>query len=335
MGLRSRTRDRAARDLEPRIVWIFGSPRSGSTWLLNLLSHPLLTDDEAASGVRRLDAPGADPPRTIPVNEPYVQDHLAPAFSLPVAGEGDVPVSTLPEFRHAEPNYLLADRYEGAWRPALRSLVLARLAAQTQVVAAEQRMGRGPVVVKEPNGSLAAGFVMTLLPGSRMIFLLRDGRDVVDSMVDAQMPGGWLASPLAERAEQLQRDRLSLVRRESRMWVARTQAVRRAYDAHPAHLRRLVRYEDALADTEGVLAGLEAWLEVTRSARGRADALRWNDFASVPAEAKGSGKPLRAAHPGLWRANLTEAEQAAMHELMGSELAAVGYEVQPALVDRP
>ena len=42
----------------------------------------------------------------------------------------------------------------------------------------------------------------------------RDGRDVVDSMVDAQMPGGWLAHPGAGRAEGLRDERLALVRRE-------------------------------------------------------------------------------------------------------------------------
>ncbi|HZU40437.1 MAG TPA: sulfotransferase [Solirubrobacteraceae bacterium] len=334
MDLASRRLWREAR-LEARLVWIFGSPRTGSTWLMNLLSHPLITDNGIASGVGRLDAPEADRPRTIPINEPYVQDHLAPAFSLPVLEEGDVPVSTLPEFRHAEPNYLLADRYVEAWRPALRTLVLARLEAQARVVAREHRVPAGPIVIKEPNGSLAAGFVMSLFPRSRMIFLLRDGRDVVDSMVDAQMPGGWLASPLAERAEQHRRERLTLVKRESRMWLARTQAVRRAYEAHPPELRRLVRYEELLSDTPRVLAELEQWLDVRRTAAGHADALRWNDFAAAPAESKGRGKPMRAAQPGLWRENLDAREQAAMHEMMGDELAALGYKVQPAAVGTP
>lgn len=312
-----------ARTLEPRLVWIFGSPRSGSTWLLALLCHPLVPDDQAPSGVRRLDAPEGGRPPAIPINEPYAQQHLAPTVAVDMGG--DVAEATLHEFRHTNPNYLLSDRFAGAWRPALRELVLTRLAAQVDAVSRDCDVRGGAVVIKEPNGSIGADFVMSLLPRSRMIFLLRDGRDVVDSMVDAQMPGGWLASPVASRAEELRADRLALVRRESQLWLARTQAVKRAFDAHPEARRCLVRYEDALRNIDPVLRDLERWLELKRTPAAHADALRWNDFATVPAEAKGAGKPLRAASPGLWRENLSEPEQAAMAEIMGTQLAELGY----------
>jgi hypothetical protein len=314
------------RTLQPRLVWIFGSPRSGSTWLLQLLCHPLVPDDEAPTGVRRLDAPGAGRPPAIPINEPYAQQHLVPTVSVDLGGTGGEAHATLQEFRHATPSYFLSDRYADAWRPALRRLVLARLAAQADAVARECGGRGGAVVIKEPNGSIGADFVMSLLPRSRMIFLLRDGRDVVDSMVDAQMPGGWLASPVAERAEDLRRDRLSLVRRESHLWLERTRAVKRAFDAHPEKLRCLVRYEDARRDTEGELRRLDELLALRRSPAERADALRWNDFDRFPAEAKGAGKPLRAASPGLWRENLSDDEQAAMAEIMGPQLAELGYD---------
>jgi Sulfotransferase family len=314
------------RTLEPRLVWIFGSPRSGSTWLLQLLCHPLVPDDESPTGVRRLDAPSAGRPPAIPINEPYVQQHLVPTVSVDMGGQDGEAQATLQEFRHATPSYFLSDQYAGAWRPALRRLVLARLAAQVDAVARDCGGRGGAVVIKEPNGSIGAGFVMSLLPRSRMIFLLRDGRDVVDSMVDAQMPGGWLASPVASRAQELRAGRLALVCRESHLWLARTQAVKRAFDAHPEHLRCLVRYEDARRDTDAVLSGLEHRLGLRRTLAGHADALRWNDFDTVPAEAKGAGKPLRAATPGLWRENLSQAEQAAMAEIMGAQLAELGYD---------
>ena len=339
------------RSLEPRLVWIFGSPRSGSTWLLQLLCHPLVPDDSSPCGVRRLHAPGADPPTAVPINEPYAQQHLVPTVDMDLGEDAGAAQATLQEFRHANPNYFLSDRFDEAWRPALRRLVLARLAAQVDavsrecgVVAGQRGGGRtgagragggrssggrssgGPVVIKEPNGSIGADFVMSLLPRSRMIFLLRDGRDVVDSMVDAQMPGGWLANPVAGRAEALRDERLALVRRESHLWLARTRAVKRAFDAHPAALRMLVRYEDALADTDAALGSLERWLGVARTRGGHADALRWNDFTSFPAAVKGTGKTLRAATPGLWRENLDAAEQAAMAEIMGAQLAELGYE---------
>ena len=48
-------------------------------------------------------------------------------------------------------------------------------------------------------------------------------------------------------------------------------------------------------------------------------------FDSIPAEAKGHGRELRAAQPGLWRQNLTSAEQQVMAEVMGGKLAELGY----------
>jgi hypothetical protein len=308
-------------------VWIFGSPRSGSTWLLALLCHPLVPDDDSPTGVRRLDAPGADAPVAVPINEPYAQQHLVPTVDMDFGHDADGAQATLQEFRHALPNYFLSDRFASAWRPALRRLVLTRLAAQVDAVDREQGVRGAAVVIKEPNGSIGADFVMSLLPRSRMIFLLRDGRDVVDSMVDAQMPGGWLASPVASRAQELRGDRLALVRRESHLWLARTRAVKRAYDAHPQELRCLVRYEDARRSTDSVLRELERRLGLRRTPAGHADALRWNDFDTVPAEAKGTGKPLRAATPGLWRENLSAAEQAAMAQIMGAQLDELGYEL--------
>jgi hypothetical protein len=325
-GLHAAPFTRRAQSLEPRLVWIFGSPRSGSTWLLRLLCHPLAPDDDAPSGARRLDAPDAGPPRAVPINEPYTQQHLAPTMDSGLSEDAAGAQITLHEFRRGAPSYFFSDRFESAWRPALRRLVLERLSAQVDAVARELGVHGGPVIVKEPNGSIGADFVMSLLPRSRIIFLLRDGRDVVDSMVDAQMPGGWLANPVPAPAEALRGQRLALVRRESQLWLARTRAVTRAFDAHPATRRMLVRYEEARAAPEAVLAGVERWLGLSRPAPMRADALRWNDFDAFPASAKGAGKPLRAASPGLWRENLDADEQAAMAEIMGAQLAELGYD---------
>ena len=61
------------------------------------------------------------------------------------------------------------------------------------------------MVIKEVNGSHGADLVMSLFPRSKMIFLVRDGRDVLDSLLDANKEGGWMtkgtagAMPLLER----------------------------------------------------------------------------------------------------------------------------------------
>ena len=52
------------------------------------------------------------------------------------------------------------------------------------------------------------------------------------------------------------------MRRNSRLWVNRTLAVERAYEAHPPELRITIRYEDLRADTLATLRPLVDWLGV-------------------------------------------------------------------------
>src|SRR5579885_3084716 len=66
---------------ESRLVWIFGSPRSGSTWLLNMLVHPLAPAGRSAESelvTRQGGLGGSVEPEAIPVNEPYIPQHLTP-----------------------------------------------------------------------------------------------------------------------------------------------------------------------------------------------------------------------------------------------------------------
>ncbi len=318
-------RDRGGGALESRLVWIFGSPRSGSTWLLDLLVHPLIPDDANALGVVRRAAPQAGRARAVPINEPYIPQHLAPPLFSDRAAEDGLAMVSLNSFRHASPSYFFSDRYAETWRPALRQLVLARLGAQADELSTAYSLRSPLLVIKEPNGSGGAGEVMALFPDSRMIFLLRDGRDIVDSMIDAQAAGGWLERSTGTELSTATEQRLELVAHESRLWVARTKAVRLAFEAHPAQRRLLLRYEDVRREPAVHLAELDDWLSLGRAPSERADALRWNDFDSYPDEAKGRGMPLRAAQPGLWRQNLSPAEQQTMTEIMGPTLAAFGY----------
>jgi Sulfotransferase family len=311
---------------ESRLVWMFGSPRTGSTWLLQLLGHPLV----ARGGLRvqrigtarreQADAPIVD---VVPVNEPGIPQHLSPLVD---PNAGDLATLTINALRRTQPHYFFAESYEEVWRPQLRDLVLSRLRAQAERVAEAFGLTDPLVVVKEPNGSEGSRFVMGLLPESRLLYLVRDGRDVVDSLVDAKSPGGWLHPAWAETDGEPAARRLEMVRRESALWLARTRIVEEAYAAHPPERRHRVRYEDLLADPVGGLAELDAWLGIERDGAARAEAVAMNDFAALPAGSTGSGKVFRAATPGLWRENFTDAEQEAMAEVMGDKLADLGYD---------
>jgi hypothetical protein len=309
---------------ESRLAWIFGSPRTGSTWLLRLLTFPLKpTTDRPSGSTMPRRAPVR--PVAVPINEPYLPSHLIP--TLDGFAEPGAPSFVLNPTRSGDPHYFFADAFAEYWRPEVRRLILVRLHAQAELAAREHSLQDPPVVIKEPNGSHGADLVMSLLPRSRIIFQLRDGRDVIDSMLHAHQQGGWLRDSAEFARIDRESQRLDFVRRHARLWVNRTMAVQRAYDAHPPELRITVRYEDLRAQTIEALRPLLGWLGVARSDEELEAIVAALAFESYPARAKGPTKALRAASPGLWRENMSEAEQGAMNEVMGESLERLGYEV--------
>jgi hypothetical protein len=215
----------------------------------------------------------------------------------------------------------------------VRRLTLIRLAAVVERAreAGLVEPGQTPfLVIKEVNGSHAADLVMSLFPRSRLIFLVRDGRDVIDSILDSDAPGGWRAkrrgrAEVGDRGEK----RLALVRQNSRNWEARMNVCARAYDEHEPALRHRLRYEDLLGDTPAVLGELLAWIGLP-AADGRVRGIAESHaFAAVPENRKGPGKVRRYASPGRWREALSPEEQRVTEEVMGDRLAELGYERGP------
>ena len=150
------------------------------------------------------------------------------------------------------------------------------------------------MVVKEP-GSHVADQLLSLFPGSRLVFLLRDGRDVVDSWLAAYRAGSWALDEGAFPVTDAGRE--SLVRWQSAVWAFRTEVVRRAYDAHPPDRRVMIRYEDLVADPCAELARLCAALPVDAPADRLAAVAGEHAYEAVPAGRQGraQGDPLGLA----------------------------------------
>jgi hypothetical protein len=137
------------------LIWIFGTARSGSTWLSAMIGT--------------LD-------NNVEWREPYV-GALFGSFYY----EG--PFSRL----RVREQTILNDHHRDTWLTSIRTFVLDGAAARYPKFAE-----RGYLVVKEPNGSVGAPLLMEALPESRMILLVRDPRDVVASVLDAATtPGSW------------------------------------------------------------------------------------------------------------------------------------------------
>jgi hypothetical protein len=165
-----------------------------------------------------------------------------------------------------------------------------------------------------------------VLPRARLLFLIRDGRDVIDSLMDAMTSGGWLAKPYMRRLESSE-ERLAFARSEARAWLERTQTVERAFDGRPPELRWRLRYEDLRASPLATLRPLVEWLGLDRSNGELRAAISENSFEAIPSAQKGRGTQWRAATPGLWRQNMSAEEREAIEEIIGPKLAELGYEV--------
>jgi sulfotransferase family protein len=299
-----RIRGRQLDALERRLVWIVGSPRTGSTWLLNLVGlHPQ---------VRAID-------------EPLIGAHLA----LPMAAlVGDTSGATISAHHRVvdqfsdKDSYFFSQRYRESWQPALRDLVLARLGAEFRDLGGH--FGRDYLFVKEPHGSEGADLLGAALPRARLLAIVRDGRDVVDSMLDAVAPGAW-ASDVASLHESAG-SRTQFIEASSRIWVHRSDRVRAALASHAPERTLLVRYEDALADTEKWLRTIYRWLDLPVPTD-VAEVVTRLSFASLAKEVTGSGQFARAATPGLWRDHFTSEEQQRITGIMGPTLVDLGYDI--------
>lgn len=293
---------------ESRLAWIFGSSRSGSTWLLKMLSD--------LEGV-------------VPVDDPHLGHHLGVWRPIPLAwATSDDPpqLSTLLEIKAEEPGYFFAERHREAWWGPLRELITARFEAQAPEAGVADPAQAAAFVVKEP-GSHVAPLLAELFPQSKVIFLLRDGRDVVDSWLDAYSDGSWAipggAFPVNEDG------RIPLIKWLSEVWAYRSRAVKQAFDTRADADRIQIRYEELRGETETCMERVCAMVGIEA---GRVpEVVEAHRFEKLPRTKRGRRSFTRQARPGGWRDNLSAAEQKAMHAAMGEALVEFGYEVDEPL----
>jgi hypothetical protein len=298
---------RADRDFESRLVWLLGSPRSGSSWLLSLLaSHEAV----------------------IPYNEPHIGTYLSPFMcDLPGMHAQDFDASnfTIRRIQSSSRFQFFSEEFRDVWLPSLSRLMRERFLAHAIRYRTDVPLSRAIVVIKEPNGSQSADVIMAALARSRLLFLLRDGRDVVDSELAANLEGSWVGTVFPGVRGVAAADRLRFVQQSAHKWLWRTSVVQEAFAAHPGP-KLLVRYEDLRREPCEQVQRIFEWIGVNASEPWLADLVERLSFEQIPDEQRGPKQFSRVATPGHWRESLTEEEQAVVHGAIATKLRELGYE---------
>jgi len=274
-------------ELEKNLIWIFASPRSGTTWLgARLLAEHFLS-----------------------IDEPKIGSHLG--FSR--LGKNTIEDLTSLENRD---DYFFSNQFKDTWKYFLRKLILNRIYAQIRDTGKK-------IIIKEPNGSIGADIISDSLPNSKIIILLRDGRDIVDSLVDAFSEKGWLAKKGGTTLSV--DDRLEFIKEQSNRWKNLVNILLKIQKIHPKGNRILIKYEDLLGETFKVLKNIFQFLNVKLDDNEIKEIVEKHSYKNIPSEVKGKGMAIRSASPGKWKRNFNEDEKEMMTNIMNKTLFSLGY----------
>lgn len=292
-GGRAEKRDMGRKRLNPEnIIWILGSPRTGSTWLSRIL--------------RRLDD-------HILWDEPFYGVVLGFRENLANSGRVD------------RKDFILNEAYKDAWLRSLRDLFLGVCEARFPNLRPKHHL-----IVKEPNGSHSAPLIMEAFPESKLVFLTRDGRDVVASLLDAAKNGAWYGYANFEASITeaiMQNGRFLYPRHESedafveqlaRNYVNNIRAVERAYAAHPEGSKVMLRYEDLREDPFGRISATYRALGIETDTPRLKRAIEELSWENIPEDKKGEGKFSRKAKPGSWREDLFPRQVEIVERVIGA-----------------
>lgn len=252
------------------VIWIFGTGRSGNTWLSSMMG----------------DLKGHDV-----WGEPRV-GMLFGEFYFFNSFEG----------QRKSKNFILGEKQKATWLGSIRNFALDGARGRFPDLGEN-----GYLTVKEQVGSVGAPLLMEALPESRMVLLVRDPRDVVASILDASREGAWHHERRKGDpgwTSSADEDPNSLVEERATRYLKQVGGAKEAYDAHKGP-KVLVKYEELRADTLGTMKRLYAALGVPVDNGNLTEVVEKHSWENIPSEKRGEGKFFRKAKPGGWREDLT------------------------------
>lgn len=281
------------KELEENLVWILASPRSGTTWLSkNLLSY-----------------------NTHILNEFNITKHLGTGATF----MGNK--KTFMNIQGKRRDYIFSLEYKDTWVYYLRKLVVNRIYSQFNDTSKK-------VIIKEPA---IAGIltVSQIFPNSKIIFIVRDGRDIVDSQLDGRVHGFEKGGRFQGKTFPIlnKKNREVFIKNSSENWVRITQEILETHEKHDKNKCYLVKYESLLYDTLTELEKIYDFLNIKISKNDLEKIVNESKFEKIPTELRGKGKFFRAANPGYWKENFNIKEKGLMNSIMRDTLQRLEYAV--------
>lgn len=184
------------------------------------------------------------------------------------------------------------------------------------------QFGRHALVVKEVNTPELCPWLQTVFPSARLILLLRDPLDILDSYLDMQKPGGW-NEPFTQSSDALSERNVTRTCRHIESVIL---AAHSAFDAFPLEQRLSLRYEELLEDPAGCVKACADLLSVDVPEKELLRVIESHTFAQY--QSAGQLAFRRQGKAGAWREseNFTESVTRIASEILGPVRRRLGYE---------
>lgn len=263
-----------------KLGWIFGCARTGSTWLGEMLG--------CVHGIQYW-------------HEPYFGKFFHFIEGKPKDAD--------------RPQSFFSSRFQSIWLSGFQRMFseMARL----------RYSAAGPdsaLIVKEVNAPEFCPYVQRVFPWARLILLIRDPFDVLDSFLDMQRPGGWNENYSPEARDLDEKARIA-ARNISRSFELSIQA----YDGYPESQRIRVRYEDLIAEPAQWLRQCAELVSVEISASEAEKVAELHRFEKY--SETGRLKHRRYGRAEVWKEseNFTQQVRGIADEILGGLREQLGY----------
>jgi hypothetical protein len=247
------------------MIWIFGTGRTGSTWLAAMMEEP--------EG-----------------HDVWFEPRVGAVFD-PQRFE-----------RFGGKHFIFASQYKDVWLRSIRNFILDGANARfpeldggyLAVKEPGGSVGAGLIMEALPE----SGMVLLIRDPRDVVASWLDATRKGGWHTRRRGEGGRRAESLAETNPN------AFVRHHADVYVRHVAGARRAYDEHGGR-KVVVRYEDLRADTLGTMRRMYGELGVPVDEAELARSVEKHSWENIPEEEKGRGKFYRKAMPQAWREDLT------------------------------